>query len=96
MSLAQKMFYNIDKRTIRSSSLIRSEFLLTSLNELATTGTSSFDSKEHFSANLVLEFPIFVKCYKCELVMKMIIFSKNIEYVLLNEQETMNRKRVIF
>lgn len=38
---------------------MRSEFLLTNLNELATTGTSSLDSREHFSANLVLELPIF-------------------------------------
>lgn len=37
---------------------MRSEFLLTNLNELATTGTSSLDNKEHFSANLVLELPI--------------------------------------
>lgn len=47
--------------TIKSSSLIRSEFLLTNLNELATTGTSSFASNEHFSANFVLEFPILLK-----------------------------------
>lgn len=38
---------------------MRSEFLLTNLNELATSGTSSFESREHFSANFVLEFPIF-------------------------------------
>lgn len=37
---------------------MRSEFLLTNLNELATTGTSSLDNREHFSANLVLELPI--------------------------------------
>lgn len=47
------------QRTIRSSSLMRSEFLLTNLNELATTGTSSLDKSEHFSASFVLEFPIF-------------------------------------
>lgn len=49
--------------TIKSSSLMRSEFLLTNLNELATTGTSSFDKSEHFSANFVLELPIFVVSY---------------------------------
>lgn len=46
------------KFTIKSSSLIRSEFLLTNLKELATIGTSSFDKSEHFSASFVLELPI--------------------------------------
>lgn len=49
--------------TIRSSSLIRSEFLLTNLNELATIGTSSRDSSEHFSANFVLELPMMFRFY---------------------------------
>lgn len=51
-------FKKLGHLTIKSSSLIRSEFLLTNLKELATTGTSSFDRSEHFSANFVLELPI--------------------------------------
>lgn len=38
--------------------MMRSEFLLTNLNALATSGTSSLVRIEHFSANFVLEFPI--------------------------------------
>lgn len=43
---------------MRSSSFILSEFLLTNLKALATSGTSSLVRMEHFSANLVLEFPM--------------------------------------
>lgn len=43
---------------MRSSSLMRSEFLLTNLKADATSGTSSLVRMEHFSANFVLELPI--------------------------------------
>lgn len=50
------------KPTMRSSSLMRSEFLLTNLNADATKGTSSLVRIEHFSANFVLEFPMVAVC----------------------------------
>lgn len=50
------------KPTMRSSSLMRSEFLLTSLKADATKGTSSLVRIEHFSANFVLELPMAAVC----------------------------------
>lgn len=43
---------------LSSSSLIRSEFLLTSLNELAMKGISDLFNIEHFSASFVEELPM--------------------------------------